>query len=97
MEGYTKSIRADGNEEWTIDNLEDVLAQTAAEENIVDDNAPQLSAEEIQQWEDSQYSRDRKTQYNLLNQDEMRYDDLVNSTTTWQDTIASIKATHPKP
>jgi hypothetical protein len=27
----------------------------------------------------------------------MRYDDLVNGTTTWQDAIAAIKLAHPKP
>ena len=43
------------------------------------------------------YSRLRKVEYNLLNQDEMRYDDLVNSTTTWQDAIAAIKLANPKP
>ena len=43
------------------------------------------------------YSRLRKAKYNLLNQDEMRYDDLINSTTTWRDGIAAIKAAHPKP
>ena len=43
------------------------------------------------------YSRLRKVEYNLLNQDEMRYDDLVNGTTTWQDAIAAIKLAHPKP
>jgi len=48
-------------------------------------------------WTAKQYSRDRKAKYDLLNQDEMRYDDLVNSTTTWRDGIAAIKAAHPKP
>jgi hypothetical protein len=43
------------------------------------------------------YSRLRKAKYDLLNQDEMRYDDLVNNTTTWRDGIAAIKAAHPKP
>ena len=43
------------------------------------------------------YSDKRKAKYNLLNQDEMRYDDLVNNTTTWRDGIAAIKAAHPKP
>ena len=43
------------------------------------------------------YSRTRKIAYDLLNQDEMRYDDLVNSTTTWQDAIAAIKVASPKP
>ena len=39
----------------------------------------------------------RKAKYDLLNQDEMRYDDLVNNTTTWRDGIAAIKVAHPKP
>jgi len=43
------------------------------------------------------YARTRKLAYDLLNQDEMRYDDLVNSTTTWQDAIAAIKSATPKP
>lgn len=45
----------------------------------------------------TQYSRDRKAKYDLLNQDEMRFDDLQNSTTTWVDAIKSIKVAHPKP
>tara|TARA_B100000780_G_C21015799_1_gene406949 strand:+ start:476 stop:784 length:309 start_codon:yes stop_codon:yes gene_type:complete len=42
------------------------------------------------------YARSRKAAYDLLNQDEMRYDDLTNSTTTWPDAIAAIKAEFPK-
>jgi len=45
----------------------------------------------------TQYSRDRKAKYDLLNQDEMRFDDVKNSTTTWVDAIDAIKAAHPKP
>jgi hypothetical protein len=43
-----------------------------------------------------EYSRLRKAKYDLLNQDEMRYDDVKNSTTTWVDAIDAIKAAHPK-
>ena len=47
---------------------------------------------------DSQlYARARKAKYDLLNQDEMRYDDTKNSTTTWIDAIDAIKVAHPKP
>jgi hypothetical protein len=42
------------------------------------------------------YARSRKAEYDKLNQDEMRYDDLVNGTTTWQDAIAAIKTSIPK-
>ena len=47
---------------------------------------------------DSQlYARTRKAKYDLLNQDEMRFDDQANSTTTWVDAINAIKTAHPKP
>ena len=47
-------------------------------------------------YDSQEYARLRKAKYGLLNQDEMRYDDLINSTTTWQDAIAAIKLEHPK-
>jgi len=48
------------------------------------------------EWDAKVYARSRKTKYDLLNQDEMRYDDLTNTTTTWPDAIAAIKAEFPK-
>ena len=39
----------------------------------------------------------RVAAYQKLNQDEMRYDDLINNTTTWVDAIKAIKAKYPKP
>jgi len=48
-------------------------------------------------WDGQAYARLRKAKYDLLNQDEMRYDDTKNSTTTWVDAIDAIKAAHPKP
>ena len=49
------------------------------------------------EWAATQYARDRKEEYDKLNQDEMRYDDIKNSTTTWVDAIDAIKAKYPKP
>ena len=43
-----------------------------------------------------EYARLRKAEYDKLNQDEMRFDDLVNGTTTWQDAIVAIKNKYPK-
>jgi len=48
-------------------------------------------------YDAQEYARTRKAKYDLLNQDEMRYDDVKNSTTTWVDAIDAIKAAHPKP
>ena len=43
-----------------------------------------------------EYARLRKEEYEKLNQDELRFDDLVNGTTVWVDTINAIKAKYPK-
>jgi len=61
--------------------------------------AAELTAEvtRLQAVYDSQaYARSRKAKYDLLNQDELRYDDLVNGTTTWPDAIQAIKQEFPK-
>ena len=68
--------------------------------NIVQPTEAALATElaRLQTAYDSQaYARNRKEEYDLLNQDEMRYDDVKNSTTTWVDAIDAIKAAHPKP
>jgi hypothetical protein len=44
-----------------------------------------------------EYARLRKAEYDKLNQDELRFDDLENGTTVWVDTINEIKARYPKP
>ena len=84
------------NAEWSLDG--DVLEWLDSEQT--EPTALELSNEvtRLQAVYDSQlYARTRKAKYDLLNQDEMRYDDLVNNTTTWRDGIAAIKAAHPKP
>ena len=68
--------------------------------NVAQPTASALATEvtRLQAVYDSQlYARTRKAKYDLLNQDEMRYDDLINNTTTWRDGIAAIKTAHPKP
>ena len=47
-------------------------------------------------YDSQEYARNRKAKYDLLNQDELRFDDLENSTTTWQDAINAIKLEYPK-
>ena len=67
--------------------------------NLVTLDESLISAEvtRLQAAYDAQaYARSRKAKYDLLNQDEMRYDDLINSTTTWQDAIAAIKLEYPQ-
>ena len=67
-------------------------------EGEADLDAVQVAYEQLQaEYDGLVYARDRKAKYDLLNQDEMRFDDQANSTTTWVDAINAIKAAHPKP
>lgn len=83
--------------EWNLLGGTDI---TWLDENTVVPTEEEIADEiiRLQAIDDAQeYARLRKAKYDLLNQDEMRYDDLINSTTTWQDAIAAIKLAHPKP
>ena len=72
----------------TIDSSEGV---PTTEEIVAELNRLQAAYDALE------YSRLRKAKYDLLNQDEMRYDDIKDSTATWLDAIDAIKAAHPKP
>jgi len=73
---------------------------TWMDDDITEPTQAELDAEVIRLqsvYDGLTYARARKKKYDLLNQDEMRYDDIKNSTTTWVDAIDAIKAAHPKP
>ena len=97
MIGTTNALKSlKPNAEWILRN--DELEWLDSEQT--EPTALELSNEvtRLQAAYDAlEYSRLRKTKYDLLNQDEMRFDDQVNSTTTWVDAINAIKAAHPKP
>ena len=84
------------NAEWVL--REDVLewldsGQTEPTTLELSNEVTRLQAA----YDAKEYSRVRKAKYDLLNQDEMRFDDVTNSTTTWVDAINAIKTAHPKP
>ena len=82
--------------EWILHG--DVLTWIDAVQSEPTQAAIDAEVIRLQAVYDSQaYARNRKAKYDLLNQDEMRYDDTKNSTTTWVDAIDAIKAAHPKP
>ena len=66
--------------------------------------SPQPSVAEIEAahiewqtaWDSQAYARNRKAEYDQLNQFEMQFDDDRDGTTTWVDTINEIKGRHPK-
>ena len=47
-------------------------------------------------WDAQEYARNRKEEYDALNQFELISDDDVNGTTTHKDAIAAIKTKYPK-
>ena len=92
--------------EWLNDNLDKVLYLTPDYDETLLTNVDVTASTDITpselnimllQTTNTAYARSRKEAYDLLNQDEMRYDDTKNSTTTWVDAIDAIKVAHPKP
>ena len=53
-------------------------------------------AELIAEWDLQEYARNRKEEYDALNQLEMQFDDKEDGTTTWEDAIKAIKTKWPK-
>ena len=53
-------------------------------------------AEMLAEWDAQAYARNRKEEYNALNQLELMSDDSINGTTTHKDAIVAIKAKWPK-
>jgi hypothetical protein len=90
-----------------IKNLSPLAEWVVGENSIIwlSEDVTKPTEEEINQeilrlqeeFNNTEYQRLRKAEYDKLNQDEMRFDDLVNGTTTWQDAIIAIKNKYPKP
>jgi len=84
---------------WGIRHLDsgDVIewhdaVQTEPTQAEIDAEVIRLQAE----YDSQEYARNRKAEYDQLNQFEMQFDDDRDGTTTWVDTINEIKGRHPK-
>ena len=81
--------------EWVLrgDVLEWLDAvQTEPTQSEIDAEVIRLQAE----YDSQEYARNRKAEYDQLNQFEMQFDDKRDGTTTWVDKINEIKARYPK-
>ena len=81
--------------EWVLrgDELEwHDAVQTEPTQSEIDAEVIRLQAV----YDSQEYARNRKKEYNQLNQFEMQFDDDRDGTTTWVDTINEIKGRHPK-
>ena len=79
---------------WRIVN--DVIDLSDTDGSVTEKQIKDKAAELLADWESQAYARNRKAEYDALNQFEMQYDDKKNSTTTWDDAIDAIKAKWPK-
>ena len=71
-----------GSREEAIERYDEFVERQKAEDKI---------------WQETQYQRDRKLEYDALNQFELQYDDSLDGGTRWKDAIQTIKDKHPKP
>ena len=79
-------INVDGHLDW---HSTDITQPTQSE---IDAEVIRLQAE----YDSQEYARNRKAEYDQLNQFEMQFDDNRDGTTTWVDAINEIKARYPK-
>jgi hypothetical protein len=83
------------NAEWVLrgDALEwHDAVQTEPTQAEIDAEVIRLQAV----YDAQEYARNRKAEYDQLNQFEMQFDDDRDGTTTWVDKINEIKARYPK-
>ena len=80
----------------TIDDTEGAFDtngnSVTLDQTLVDAEVIRLQAE----YDSQEYARNRKAEYDQLNQFEMQFDDDRDGTTTWVDKINEIKGRHPK-
>jgi len=79
--------RGDGYVKW-----KDGHTTTDAEVVAIDAEVIRLQAV----YDSQEYARNRKEEYDQLNQFEMQFDDDRDGTTTWVDKINEIKGRYPK-
>ena len=95
---YIQAIQAlRPNEGFTIDDTD--YSTLAFTNDIQKPSKEEINKEILrlqEEFNNTEYQRLRKAEYDKLNQDEMRFDDLVNGTATWQDAIIAIKNKYPK-
>ena len=81
-----KCVHQDGENGIFIDSVK-VVDFTEIDKKVIE-----LKAE----YDSQEYARNRKDEYDALNQLELMSDDSINGTTTHKDAIVAIKAKWPK-
>ena len=93
---HTAIMTIDDAAQYTMlsDNIDTVIWHSTpiSKEDILAKHA-ELQAE----YDAQEYARNRKAEYDMINQFEMIGEDSINGTTTHKDAILVIKAKYPKP
>jgi len=89
---HTNVKSIDGDTQETITAWDKDGNVVVLDESKIASEMVRLQAE----WNSQEYARNRKAEYDQLNQFEMQFDDDRDGTTTWVDTINEIKGRHPK-
>jgi hypothetical protein len=80
------------------DDINQITWHDGNPNNITVEQIVAKQAELQSEYDAQEYARTRETAYPAVgDQLDMQYWDQVNGTTTWKDTIAAVKAAHPKP
>ena len=82
----------DDNKIVAWDISEDQSGETQPTETEIKTKLIELEAE----WTAQEYARNRKSEYDALNQFELISDDDINGTTTHKDAIVAVKTKWPK-
>jgi hypothetical protein len=99
-----EAIRELGVKEFVCDSSPDTEETFNRSYKSLSEDNPKITWEEVSpmikklqaEYDAQEYARNRKSEYDALNQLEMQYDDEENGTTTWKDAIAAIKTKYPK-
>jgi hypothetical protein len=93
------ALNEEGNDRtafYSLDTPATYEIKPSADNTAIEARATVILAEWQIEYDAQAYARNRKAEYDQLNQFEMQFDDKEDSTTTWVDKINEIKGRHPK-
>lgn len=91
-----KSLDSNSQVSVSNDNINKIIWHDGNPNNITNEEILAKQAELIAEYDAQEYARNRKAEYDALNQLELISDDAINGTTTHKDAIVAIKTKYPK-
>ena len=95
-----ESLGFKSREDYTLEqddlSQDPVIVWTSSQPQPSESELQTASDEWQSEYDGQEYARNRKAEYDMLNQFEMIGEDSINGTTTHKDAILAIKAKYPK-